>query len=120
MWAHRAVRSFRLVSSSIARFVTDAPLRIAGSALESNKAPKSRIREAVLSGFDVTRKPVFESRVSSNRDDEVVPAMELTQRQLAFKPFVALEKLRCRLTCVGIEHVDFGVAGGYVGDPPSD
>jgi hypothetical protein len=50
-----------------------------GSALEGNKAAESRIREAVLSGFDVTRKPVLKSRVSGNRDDEVVPAMELIQ-----------------------------------------
>jgi hypothetical protein len=55
-----------------------------GSALEGNKAAESRIREAVLSGFDVTRKPVFESRVSGNFDDEVVPTMELIQRQLVF------------------------------------
>ena len=40
-----------------------------GSALQGNKASHGRIREAVRSGFDVTRQPVFESRVSRNRDD---------------------------------------------------
>jgi len=33
------------------------------SALQRNKAPHGRIGEAVLPGFDVTRQPVFESRV---------------------------------------------------------
>ena len=50
-----------------------------GSAFEGNYAPKSRIREAILSGFDVTSKPVFESRVSCNRHNEVVPAISLVQ-----------------------------------------
>ena len=40
-----------------------------GSAFEGNKAAESRIREAVLSGFDVTGESIFESRVCSNRDD---------------------------------------------------
>jgi hypothetical protein len=49
-----------------------------GSGLQRHKASESRIGEAVPSCFDVTCKPVLESRVSGNRDDEVVPAMELT------------------------------------------
>jgi hypothetical protein len=52
----------------------------AASALESNKTPESRIRKAVLSGFDVTRKSIFESRVSARGDDQVVPAKELIER----------------------------------------
>jgi hypothetical protein len=56
-----------------------------GSGFEGNKAPESRVREAVPSGFDVTRQPVLESRISCDRDDKVVPAIELIQRQLAFK-----------------------------------
>src|SRR5271165_5383719 len=75
-----------------------------GSALEGNQAPESRIREAVLSGFDVTRKSVFESQVSGNRDDEVVPAMELIKRQLIFKLLLGLKKPRAQLACVGIEY----------------
>jgi hypothetical protein len=53
-----------------------------GSALEGNKAPESRIGETVLSSFDVTRKLVFEIRVSANPYDEVVPTKELIQHQL--------------------------------------
>jgi hypothetical protein len=67
------------VSGKTARHRDDVRLIFFESALEGNKAPESRIREAVLSGFDVTCKPVFESRVSGNRDDEVVPAIELLQ-----------------------------------------
>ena len=37
--------------------------RLNRSALEGDEAPHGRIGEAVLPGFDVTRQPVFESRV---------------------------------------------------------
>ena len=50
------------------------------SGFESDKTPESRIREAVLSGFNVTRKPIFEGRVSASRDDQVVPTKELIER----------------------------------------
>src|SRR5262245_23007273 len=46
--------------------------------LELN-APKSRIRDAVGSGFNVACEPIFENRISSDRDDQVVPAVELIQ-----------------------------------------
>jgi len=49
------------------------------SALEGNKAAESWIREAIPSGFDVTRKPILEGRVSGNGDYEIVPAMEFLQ-----------------------------------------
>jgi hypothetical protein len=85
------------------------------SALEG-KAPESRIREAVLSGFNVTRKSVFESRVSFNRDNEVVPAVELIQRQLVFRRLMGMQKLRAHLACIGIEYANFGVLVGDIGD----
>jgi hypothetical protein len=91
-----------------------------GSALEGNKAPESRIRKAVLSGFDVTREPVFESRVSVNPDNGVVPAMELMQRQLVFKRLVGPETLRVQIACISIEYADLGVFGSEVGDSPFD
>ena len=47
--------------------------------LKSHQTPHSRIREALLAGFHVTRKPVFKSRVTVNRDDEIVPAIVLMQ-----------------------------------------
>ena len=40
-----------------------------GSAFEGNKAAQSRIREAVLSGFDVTGESIFEGGVCGDRDD---------------------------------------------------
>jgi hypothetical protein len=55
------------------------------SALKRDDASESRIREALLSSFDVPLKAVCKSRVSGNRDDEVVPAKELIQRQHVFK-----------------------------------
>ena len=71
------------------------------SVFQRDESSKSRIREAVLSGFDVTRKPVFEGRVSGDFDDEVVPTMELIQRQLVFKRLARLEKPRAQLACMG-------------------
>jgi hypothetical protein len=72
-------------------FVTGAPSGFA-SALERDKSSESGVREAVLSGFDVTRKSILESRVSGNREDHVIPAKELIERQLDFKLGVRLEK----------------------------
>jgi len=70
-----------MTPSAKLRFRTQARTCL-GSALEGNKAPESRIGETVLSSFDVTRKLVFEIRVSPNPYDEVVPTKELIQHQL--------------------------------------
>ena len=56
-----------------------------GSALEGNKAPESRIGDAITSGFDVTRQSIFERRVSGSRNDQVVPTLKLIQRRLVEK-----------------------------------
>src|ERR1700730_3944768 len=56
-----------------------------GSALEGNKAPESRIGDAITSGFDVTCQSIFESRVSGSRNDQVVPTLKLIQRRLVEK-----------------------------------
>ena len=69
-----------MTPSAKLRFRTQARTCL-GSALEGNKAPESRIGETVLSSFDVTRKLVFEIRVSPNPYDEVVPTKELIQHQ---------------------------------------
>ena len=87
-----------------------------GSAFEGNEAPKDRIREAILSGFDVTSKPVFESRVSRNRHNEVVPAIELVQSQLVHQRRVEVEDPRAQVACIGIEYADFGLVVGDIGD----
>jgi len=50
--------------------------------------PESWVGEAVLSGFDVTRESIFESRIRGNRENQVVPAIELIQRQLVLKPLL--------------------------------
>jgi hypothetical protein len=90
------------------------------SALEGHKTAKSWIREAVFSGFNVTRKPVIESRVSGNRHDQVIPAVELSQRQLIFKRLSGAEKLRDSVARIGIQYADFGFSGGGIGDAPLD
>ena len=64
------------------------------SALKGNKAPKGRIRNAVLSVFNVTGKPILESWISGDRDDQVVPPMELTQQQRICDRLVGLKSLR--------------------------
>src|SRR4029077_8746524 len=87
-----------------------------GSALEGNKAPESRIREAVLSGFDVTSKSVFESWVSGHRHDEVVPAIELVQRQIVYQRRVGVENPRAQVAGIGIEYADFALVTGDIGD----
>jgi hypothetical protein len=56
-----------------------------GSACEGNKAPESRIGDAITSGFDVTRQSIFERRVSGSRNDQVVPTLKLIQRRLVEK-----------------------------------
>jgi hypothetical protein len=91
-----------------------------GSALKRNEAPESRIREALPSSFDVTRKSVLESRVCGNRNDEVVPAIELIQEQLVYQRRMGVQKPRAQVACLGIEYTDFGVVGGDIGDFPLD
>ena len=72
-----------------------------GLTLEGNKTPKSWIRETVRSGFNMTCKSVIERRVTGNGNDEVIPTMELSQRQLIFE-IVSLwtENSRDRVTPV--------------------
>jgi len=90
------------------------------SALEGHKTPKSWIREAVLSGFNVTGKPVIESWVSGNRHDQVIPAIELSPRQLSSKLLLGAERPRDRVARVGIEHGHFGLNAGDIRDTPRD
>src|SRR5271168_1819276 len=100
---------------SITPSATDA-LPCFGSALESNQSPQSGIGHAVLSGFDVTSEAVVERGISGHCDDEVVPAIELTQRRFEFKVIVTVERLRPRLTRIGIEYGDFSAACADTGD----
>src|SRR5262252_4979971 len=72
-------------------FAEAALVRGLVSALERDKPAKRRIREAVLSGLDVTCQTIFESGIAGNSNDEVVPAMELLQRQVAVKLVPGLE-----------------------------
>ena len=50
------------------------------SALEGDETSQSWIREAVLSGFNMPRKPVIERRVFGNRHDQVIPTIEPLER----------------------------------------
>src|SRR5262249_43969350 len=58
-----------------------------------NKTTESRIRNAVISSFKVTRKPIFELRIPTNRNDQVVPAVGLIQRQRTGKRRVVFDEL---------------------------
>src|SRR5215469_17227906 len=79
------------------------PLR---STFQDDKATHGRIRDTVLSGFDVTRKPIGEGRISCNRGDEVIPATELFQFHLVFELVAGLEMLRSGVAGVGIQNRD--------------
>src|SRR6185369_9180518 len=91
------------------------------SSLEGNESSHGRIREAVLSGFDVTRESILENRVSLNRYDQVVPAMELVERQFPVYPLFGMKHL-CGyvLAGIGVENVYYGWAGGDIGNDPLD
>src|ERR1700733_1389258 len=90
------------------------------SALEVHKTAKRRIREAVPPGFNVTRKPVIERRVFGSRHDQVIPAIELFQRQLILKALTRLEYLLDKVAGVGIKHIHYDWTGGDIGDAPRD
>jgi hypothetical protein len=90
------------------------------SALEVHKTAKSWIREAVPSGFNVTRKPVIERRVFGDRHDQVIPAIELFQRQLIFKALTRLEYLLDKVAGVGVKYINYDWTGGDIGDAPHD
>ena len=90
------------------------------SSLEGNESTHRRIREAVLSGFDVTRELILESWVVGNRDDHVVPAIELIQPQLVYDRRVGMEKPRGQVACIGIEYANFGCKGADIRDFPAD
>src|SRR5262245_40199318 len=96
--------------------MTSRALNVHKKSVLELKAPESRIRDAVVSGFNVTRKPIFESRISSDRDDQVVPAVELIQRRLVLPLLVGLEELLVRFAGVGIQYADFGSTGGNIGN----
>ena len=57
-------------------------LRAKRLARESNKTSQRRIRRAVVSGFNVPAKPIFEAGIASDRDDQVVPTIEGSKLQL--------------------------------------
>src|SRR5262249_8023287 len=80
-----------------------------------HKTAESRIRDAVLPDFNVTGKSIIK-RVSSHRDDPVVPAKSLIQHGLDFKGLSGLEKPLRRVASVGILYADFGSTGSYIGD----
>ena len=81
-----------------------------------DKPSEGWIRDALLSGFNVTCKSICESRVSGNRDDQVVPAGGLIQGQLAFGLLLGLEKPLDRVAAIGIQHADFSSNAANIGD----
>jgi hypothetical protein len=68
----------------------------------------------------MTRKPVIESRVSGNCHDQVIPTIELSQRQLIFKRLFWTENSRDRATRVGIQQANFGLTASDIGDTQPD
>src|SRR5215471_15033921 len=78
------------------------------SALEGNNAPERWIRDAISSGFDVTRKTVIEARVRGDRDEQVVPASELLQLEVVFEGMARLEVFRSYFAGIGIKDGDVG------------
>ena len=86
------------------------------STLERNQTAHGRIREAVLSGFDVTRKPVLGRRIAGNRDNQVVPAVELLLLGLIFQRPIMLQKPGSRIAAIGIQDTNCGLPSGNVGD----
>ena len=58
------------------------------SGFEGYEAAESRIGVGVAAGFDVTCEPIFESRVAADGNDQVVPAVELIERETGRKRFV--------------------------------
>src|ERR1700720_1541817 len=90
------------------------------SALAGDETSKSRIRDAVPSGFNVTCKPIIEGRVSRDRYDQVVPAAELFYFRLHFKSMPGLENLRCCLARISVQNGDVNWTGRDVRDPQLD
>src|SRR5215471_7833065 len=80
-----------------------------------HKTAEGRIRDAVLPDFNVTGKSIIK-RVSSHRDDPVVPTKSLIQHGLDFKSLPGLEKLLGRVASVGILYADFGSIGSNIDD----
>jgi hypothetical protein len=68
----------------------------------------------------VTRKPVIERRVFGDRHDQVIPAIELFQRQLIFKALTRLEYLLDKVAGVGVKYINYDWTGGDIGDAPHD
>jgi hypothetical protein len=64
------------------------------SVLEGDQTSHGWIREAVLAGFHVTRKSVLEIGVSGHRYNQVIPAIELLERQLIAKCLPRAQSLR--------------------------
>src|ERR1700723_2471624 len=73
--------------------------------LQGDEATHRRIRDAIAAGLDVTREAILEGRVLLDRNDEVIPTLELFQRPVVHK-FLALagKALREVLARIGVGH----------------
>src|SRR5580658_7971587 len=73
--------------------------------LQGDETTHRRIRDALAAGLDVTREAILEGRVLLDRNDEVIPTLELFQRPVMHK-FLALagKALREVLARIGVGH----------------
>src|SRR5262245_54863298 len=87
----------------------DCPL-ISLLAFQVNEASESRIRNAIIPGFNMTCKSIAEGRITRNRDDVVVPAVELIQRLLPGERGMRVDHLPVDTPRVSIQDIDFHLA----------
>src|SRR5271165_1854501 len=90
------------------------------SALQGYQSAQCRIGVAVPAGFHVASELISERRVSGNRNDQVIPAVEMVEFQLPFSALSVMEIPRDRVAGIGVEYGHLGVSGGVVGDAPFD